>query len=149
MQQTSLFERDFEPHSVANDGENLAFKNTTLDDIATVVGFTQTLRLSAWFGGLGSLYVPLRIDDALLLKRLIGDSAAQKMVAEWGGEIIPVPRLSQYDDDLVLRRVGRLLEHGMSVREIASSLKMSRRRIQQIRYRLESCGIIKVKIMGT
>lgn len=119
-------------------------KNTILEDVAAVIGFTATLRLVAWFGDRGNLYIPDKVEEGQLLVRLIGMSAAKKLTQEWGHQHIHVPRLRQYEDDLMKREVGRLFEHNMNSREIASMKRVGERRVQQICRELEIAGLISI-----
>lgn len=119
-------------------------KNTTLDDIAAVIGFSATLRLSAWLGDMGNLYVPNTITEEQVLSRLIGFSAAKRLAEEWGGDYLAVPRLRSYEDDLKRRVVGRMLEQGFGTREVSVHVRMSERRVQQIARELEAAGLIDV-----
>ena len=45
----------------------MQMQNTTLDDVSAVIGFSATLRLSAWFGDGGNVYVPAaaEVDEVL------------------------------------------------------------------------------------
>jgi hypothetical protein len=124
----------------------MELKNTTLDDVAAVIGFSATLRLAAWFGDGGNLYVPEKINADQVLARLIGVSAAQRLCDEWGGEHLALPRLTAYEDDVKRRVVGRMLEQGFSTREVSTHIRMSERRIQQIARELESAGLIEVLV---
>lgn len=119
-------------------------KNTTLDDLSAVIGFSATLRLAAWFGDRGNVYIPDTCEDGQLLVKLIGLSAAEKLTREWGHQHLSVPRLRQYEDDLTKRRIGRALSHGMGPREIANQERMSERRVQQIGRELEMAGLIDI-----
>ena len=49
-------------------------QNTTLDDISSVIGFSPTLRLSAWYGNGNNLYIPDRVEDGQVLVLLLGRS---------------------------------------------------------------------------
>jgi len=122
----------------------MELKNTTLDDLASVIGFSATIRLAAWFGDRGNVYIPNKCEEGQLLVKLIGMSAAKKLTEEWGHQHMSIPRISQYEDDLVKREIGRLLEHHMATREIANSKRMSERRIQQICRELELAGLIAI-----
>lgn len=124
----------------------MEIRNTTLDDVAAVIGFSATLRLSAWFGDGGNLYVPEHVSEGQVLARLIGMSAAERLSKEWGGEHLALPRLRAYEDDLRRRMVGRMLEQRFSSREIAVHMRMSERRVQQIARELESAGLIDVVV---
>lgn len=117
-------------------------KNTTLDDLANVIGFSATVKLAAWFGGLGNMYVPEVVEEGQLLVKLIGWPAAVRLTTEWGKEHIAVPPLHECEDALNRRLIGRMLENGFSAREIARHQRMSPRRIEQIRRELERAGLI-------
>ena len=119
-------------------------KNTTLDDISAVIGFSATLRLAAWFGDGSNLYIPKVLEEGHLLVKLIGNSAAKKLSEEWGSETLSIPRLRNYEDDVKRRTIGRMLERGFGWREISVFMRMSERRVQQICRELEAAGLINV-----
>lgn len=118
--------------------------NTTLDDVSAVVGFSATLKLSAWFGDDNSCYIPNVAEDGQLLVKLIGLSAAKKLSEEWPGEILGLPRLRQYEDDCNRRQIALLLEKGFTTRQIATWMRRGERRIQQVCRELEIAGLIDV-----
>ena len=117
-------------------------KNTTLDDISAVIGFSATLRLCAWFGGYGSLYVPTGVEDGQLLVKLIGMSSAKRLTAEWPGELMSLPTLSAYEHDLVKFQIKRMLELSMSSKEVSRFMRMGEARVMQICRELESAGLL-------
>lgn len=118
-------------------------QKTTLEDIAAVVGFTATLRLSAWFGDrTGDCYVPLVAEEGQLIARLIGLPAATALSKEWGGDHLAIARLQNYEDDMRRKAIARMFETGMGSREIAAHLRISERRVQQICRELEVAGLI-------
>ena len=121
-------------------------ENTTLDDIAAVVGLSATVKLAAWFGGLGNLYVPNTAAEGQVLVKLIGMPAAKRMTQEWGGEHLAVPRLSNYEDEMLRHLIGRMLENGFGSGEVARHMQMSQRRVQQICRELEQAGLIKIVV---
>lgn len=121
----------------------LAGSNTTLEDISAVIGFTATLRLSAWYGdGIGNAYVPLLAEDGQVIARLIGLPAAKALSKEWGGEHLAVPRLRDYEDDMRKKAIARMSEKGFRNREIAAHLRISEKRVQQICRELDMAGLI-------
>ena len=126
----------------------MQLQNSTLDDLAVVVGFTAALRLSAWFGDAGNLYVPGEAAEGQLLVKLIGMSAAARMSAEWGLQHVAVPRLRGYEDDVRKRRVARCIERGFGFREIAGMERVSERRVQQICEELIGLGLLQEKSAG-
>lgn len=128
---------------VASTG-GLDLKNTTLDDISSVIGFSATLRLSAWFGDLGNLYIPAVAEEGQLLVKLLGMSAARKLSEEWGQEHLNVPRLRGYEEDTQRRFIGNMVSLGCSTREISHMARLGERRVQQICRDLEAAGLIPI-----
>ena len=118
-------------------------RNTTLDDVAAVVGFSATLRLSAWYGDVANVYVPERVEAEQVLVRLIGMSAARRLSEAFGGEWLALPTLSSYETDKRRRVIARMVQGEFSPREIAIYMRMSARRVQQIIKELESVGLIE------
>jgi hypothetical protein len=123
--------------------EPMELKATTLDDIAAVVGFSAALRLSAWYGDLGNVWVPREVDEGQLLPKLIGLSAAKRLSKEWGGEWLSIPRLSAYEDDVKRRTIKRMLERGFGAREVSDYVRLSERRVHQICRELEVIGLLE------
>lgn len=117
-------------------------QNTTLDDIAAVIGFSATLRLSAWFGNGNNLYVPDTVEDGQVLVRLLGRSVAERLTEAFGREHLAVPRLAAYEEDVRRQRIGKLLEGGFSTRQISQFERISERRVQQMCRELEVAGLI-------
>jgi DNA-binding NarL/FixJ family response regulator len=115
--------------------------NTTLDDIATVIGFTATLRLAAYYGG-QNLYVPANPDEGCQIVRLIGLSASRRLAGEFGSEHVAVPTMWAYEEDQRNRLILNLLKQGQSPKEIAHTTGMTERRVQQIRRHLEDVGLM-------
>lgn len=121
----------------------MELRNTTLDDISSVIGFSATLRLVAWFGDGGNLYVPIVAEEGHLLVRLLGLSSAKRLCEAWPGEHLAVPRLRDHEDDLRKRFVARMIEKGFGTREIAGMQRISERRVQQILRELELAGLVQ------
>lgn len=119
-------------------------ENTTLDDIASVIGLNATVKLAAWFGGLGNMFVPREATEGQLLVKLIGLSAAKLMTAEWGGEHVAVPMLSQYEYERRRHMIGRMLVNGFGCAEVARHMQMSQRRVEQVCRELEQAGLISI-----
>lgn len=118
--------------------------NTVLDDIATEIGFSATLRLAAWYGNSSgvNLYVPPTAEAGQALVNLIGMSAAQRLAAAFGGEHLAIPLLTAYEDELRRRRIARLLAARHSWRDISNLEGITERRVQQICRGLEQAGLI-------
>lgn len=124
----------------------MQLQNTTLDDVSAVIGFSATLRLAAWFGGrTQNLYVPQEAADGQVLVLLLGMDNAQRLSREWGGQMLAIPGIGDYEDMQRKRHVGRMFEKGFGTREIASQMRLSERRVQQICRELEVAGLIPVQ----
>ena len=125
----------------------MELKNTTLDDVAAVIGFSAAVRLSAWFGGgTANLYVPRNVEPGQLLVKLIGLSAAQKLTQEWGHQHLAIPRLHNYDSDIIKQQIGKMFERGFTAREIGRNLRMGERRVQQICQELSAAGLLEIDL---
>lgn len=118
-------------------------RNTTLDDISGVIGFTATLRLSAWFGAGNNLYVPEVVEDGQLLVRLIGRRAAERMAEAFPREHLAIPRPTSYEEDLRRWRIATMLDKNISTRQVSVFEKIGERRVQQICRELETAGLIR------
>lgn len=135
----------------ANDTSNPlgARPNSTVDDIAAVIGFTATLRLCAWYGDRKApLYVPNAATPDHEVARLIGPAAFKRLVDEWGNEHLSISSLSQYEDDCRNRLVRDLFSRGHSPSEISRITKLGERRLQQLRVHLEESGMLPVVLTG-
>lgn len=120
----------------------MTLKNTTLDDIAAVVGFSAALRLSAWYGEGSNVWIPVEVEEGQMLVRLLGISAAKRLSKEWPGEFLAIPRPQQYDSDVQRRQITELLTNSWTPRRIGHFLRLGERRVQQIIRELETAGII-------
>ena len=122
----------------------MTIRNTTLDDLAGVIGFSATLRLAAWYGDANNLYVPTQAEEGHVLVSLIGMAATRRLCDAWGSEHLAIPRLRDHEDDVRRHRIGRMLEMGFSTAEIARHERLGERRVQQICRDLEVAGLIRV-----
>ena len=121
----------------------MELKGNTLDDLSSVIGFTATVRIAAWYGDTASLCIPLQVDETHIVAKLIGLRSAQKLAAEWGGQTIAVPRLANYERDMNKRLIMRMLQKGFHPREIARSIRLSQVRVMQIARELEVAGLLE------
>lgn len=121
----------------------MASQNTTLDDIAAVIGFSATVRLSAWFSNGSSLYIPEIVTDDCLLVKLVGKSAAERLSKEWPKKLLWIPTMSVYDELRRRRMICRMLEQKFGSKEIARTIGMSEKRILQITRELEAEGFLQ------
>lgn len=122
--------------------------NTTLDDISSVVGFSNAQTIALWYGG-RNLFVPAKPEEGSPLVRIIGMDGAKRMAEEWGGELVAVPTMWAYEEQVRNRQIGGLIGRGHSTKEIAFNMGMSERRVQQIRRSLEDAGLLPLLRPGT
>ena len=120
----------------------MELKNSTLDDISAVIGFSATMRLSAWFGD-EWVYVPAAAEEGHPLVKLVGMPAAKALSKEWGSKQIAVPRLVQYKIDLDRQRIARMSEMGFAIPEISRLLNVGKGRVRQLCTEMEKAGLIK------
>lgn len=123
----------------------MPYRNTTLDDLAEVIGFTPTLRLAAWFSldkSKEKMYVPANVNESQLIPRLVGMSVAERLAKEFPNELLAIPSLRQYDDTLRKRRVALLLGKGLNWGQVSQLENISERRVQQLCRELEQAGLI-------
>lgn len=121
--------------------------NTTLDDIAAVIGFTATVRLAAHYGG-RDMNVPVAVSDKHLIAKLVGMSALQRLHAEWAGERVTMPTLGLVATDLRNARILRDLMAGVNLGLIAEREGLTNRRVEQLRRAFEADGLLPMILGG-
>lgn len=116
-------------------------KNSTLDDLAAIVGFSATVRLAAHYGG-RDLTLPLEISDKSPIAKLVGISALQRLHDNWAGQRIAVPTLTVIEVEIRNSKILWNLRNGKTVGTIAKLVGLSERRVQQIRVAFEADGLL-------
>ena len=111
---------------------------TVMEDVGAVVGYRAASILSYRYGG-QTLYVPASPRPGHPLALLIGPSALRALVAEWGGESLRIP---QPIDEVLLRnrRIFDMLLDRTPVADIAASVGLTVRRVEQLRADLVERG---------
>ena len=122
-------------------------KNTTLDDLAPIVGFTATIRLTAYYGG-KNMTVPKHVSEKHVLAKLIGMSAARKLSVEYAGCRFWVPTLHVAEIEMRNAKVLERLRCRVSTDKIAAETGLTVRRVQQIRAGFESAGFLPEILPG-
>lgn len=117
--------------------------NTTLDDIAAVIGFSATLRLAACYGG-SRVHVPVEVSEKNAIAKSIGVQAARKLATEWGdpNEALSVPTLRRVDMALRDARMLGLFREGADCDTVANATGFSTRRVQQLRKDFEADDLL-------
>lgn len=103
--------------------------------IAELVGDELALELAAREGGLDNFYIPRVADPTHPWAEIVGAEAWAKIVGEYGGERISLPR-GMYRD---LKKVAilELGEQGLSHREIARRVRVGERYVRRVMGMLE------------
>ena len=119
----------------------MEFRNTTLDDLASIIGFTATIRLSVWHGDT-NLYVPASTEEGQRLVALIGESAARRLSDEFGKQHVWVPSLHVAAREQRNHMIWRMLMEGHGSRAIAAATGLTERRVHQMRVQFEQLGLL-------
>lgn len=122
-------------------------KNSTLDDIASVVGFSATIRLAAHYGG-RDLNVPKSVSELHPIAKLVGVSALARLCAEWPGERVAVPTLTFAEVEIRNAQILDKLKRGVGVNDISQTTGMTIRRIFQLRRVFENEGLLAMVFQG-
>jgi hypothetical protein len=122
--------------------------NGTLEDIAAVIGFSATIRLSSWYGG-KTLHVPVEPRDSHPLFMVLGASPFKALVEEWGGESISIPINAEYHDSVRRRSVAVMIASGMSSRDISSVLYISPQHVNRLKIEAEELGMLPKSVTKT
>lgn len=125
---------------------DLQRKNSSIDDICAVIGFTATMRLITWFGSKNStIFVPAVADPSHQLGIVIGMAPFQRLVGAFGRQIISIPEnYWRTEADVRDRWVFDMVEARMTLQQMATETGLSERRIMQIVRKLEQSGLIPV-----
>lgn len=120
-------------------------RNTTLDDLAAIVGFSATVRFSMWFGSRGNkynTYIPNTVNEDHVITKLVGLPAMRRLVHEFGGEHLSVPSLHGAFIEGRNALIRDRLLAGIGTKNIAEETGLTERRVQQIRRELETMGLL-------
>jgi hypothetical protein len=110
----------------------------TFERLALAIGPSAALLICA-FWAYRSLYVPTTLPAEHILRRLIGNEAAEYLVAQFGGECLSIPGCELRP----VRRAGQLhalSPYGVSDRAAALAIGITPRRVEQLRAELQREG---------
>lgn len=113
--------------------------NSTLDDVCSVIGYTATRKLQAWFHS-RNLYIPDSTNERHPLNILIGRPAFVSLVREFGGTTLWVPSAAEDLRYFTQREMAHQIASGMEDDKIASFHKLSVSRVRYLRAELVTCG---------
>lgn len=90
----------------------------------------------------GDLYVPLRAKPASALAQLIGQTAAEKLCAVYGGRTISIPQCDALRRSVRDADICRMATEGTTQTEIARHFEMTDRQVRNI---LKASGVQPMK----
>lgn len=121
----------------------MQIKNTTLDDLSALIGFSATVRFAMWFGNRDhKLWVPTLASEDHVIAKLVGVPAMSRLVEEFGGEHLSVPSLHGVFVEGRNALIRDRFLAGVGSREISLETGLTERRVQQIRREFETLGIL-------
>ena len=112
----------------------------TLDDIAEIVGFTATLKLSAVFGG-AAIFVPKEVGPNHKVSKLIGHDAAQALAAWLAGSVVKIPASREFVMLRTAAAVTDMSARGFGPRAIAASLGLHPNTVANMQALAKRAGI--------
>jgi len=121
--------------------------NTNLDDIASVIGYTPTRQLVAWYAG-RKLYVPSEPREGHPLQVLLGRSALRRLMHEWAGQHIRIPTLAEDQRLIREREIAEALVAGERDSVLAARFTVTPERIGQIRRALTASGLLDCQTLA-
>jgi hypothetical protein len=102
-----------------------------LRELARVLGDTDALRLIGLHGG-ARVSVPKKVREDHPLRMALGAVAFERLVDEYGGETIDLPKGDAYLRELRHAQVRQCREQGLTVDETAEATGYSRRHVINI-----------------
>lgn len=122
----------------------MELKNTSLDDLAGVIGLSATIRLAAMYGG-RNLYIPIEVGDEHMLARLIGGPAARRLAKEWPSKHLAIPTLNGLIREHRSAIVFYELAAGKKPQQVAALVGLTERRVWQLQKEYERLGLLPIK----
>lgn len=115
--------------------------NGILEDISAEVGFTAATTLAAWYAG-SNLYVPAKVDADHHLVKLIGQSAANRLVLAFGSETLWLPEGRPDETARRDRLIAQSIKEGKGAKTISEMTGLTQRHVNRIRAGLEARGLL-------
>ena len=115
--------------------------NSSVEDIACVIGYTATCTLIEWYGGT-NLWIPVAGTETHEIGRIIGLPAFRALCREYGATCLRVPTDHFRDQMRQDRAVARMIQFGHGAKSIGAAIGLTPRQVQNIRRRLEEAGVL-------
>ena len=116
-----------------------------LEALSQAVGYANTRKIQAWYGG-RCLWVPPTVRGDHPLVRLVGLPKFRRLVEQLGGERLVIPDFAaewRYYRDAI---IAEQLAQGLPPATVARAHQMSTRRIEQIRRSLMLDGALEFAV---
>lgn len=120
-------------------------QNGVLEDVSAVIGFTATTRLVAIFGAAPesrNLLIPVEAHPDHAITLAIGMPAMQRLVAEWGGQVLKICSNADFHHARLLRAVAVMLRDGMPPKDVAGVVGLTERQVRNLRSEAEGLGLL-------
>lgn len=108
---------------------------TTMDEIAQVVGYTNARNLQAWWAG-QQLYVPVRAESDHPLALLLDMRLLRLLVDRYAGAQIKIPTDVADERARRERLIAEMIADGVPHSDIGKRFDLSARRVQQVQEEL-------------
>lgn len=102
----------------------------SLQEVAAVAGPRAALALIVVYAPKDQLYVGVK--PSPVLQQLLGHEQAERLRADYGGDIIPLPQISTVTRILRNQRICNLRRQGWTLMALASHFGLSKRMIAMI-----------------
>ena len=119
----------------------MQIRNSTLDDLASIIGFTATVRMTMYFGD-GNVYVPEKATENAPLAKLIGLPAMSRLVSEFGRTKLTVPSMNKMVLDGRNAGILESMRAELSDAVISEHAGISPRRVLQLRREFMAMGML-------
>ena len=120
----------------------MELRNTTLDDLSSLVGFSATVRLAMFFGN-RDMYLPQKATETAVIAQLVGISAMRRLVDEFGPGKISVPSLDGVVIDARNAEMLSAMRLGATDVDAAMTAGITPRRALQIRKEFMAMGMLE------
>lgn len=99
-----------------------------IDELIALIGEEAFIKLACVFGG-GKLYVGASENTVRKLTIVVGEEAAHKMIREYSGGWVDVPKHTAAELALRNGRIAQDYDMGITLRQLAQKYELSERQI--------------------
>jgi len=107
-----------------------------IDELIALIGKEAFIKLACVFGG-GKLYIGATENTVKKLTIVVGEEAGRKLILEYSGGWIDVPKRTAAELTLRNRRIAQDYDAGITLRQLVQKFELSERQI---------CNVLKKPI---